>query len=203
MKICHQADWLAWRLAGIGSTDAAVIAGVHPYMTSSELLAIKLSGARDVKDNEDIARGRNLEPYVRQYLSRLHNCDYQPVLACHDYHDWCRASLDGYAYVNGVHYILEIKCPRRPYNGVPIYYYVQMVHQALVAGCCDGQTVVCRFCYYQKDVGIVCYEYSDMRQQSSYLFDIEVKWWEQLQSCKKLLERLKCQNRKRSYKCHV
>lgn len=132
--------WLQWRKTGIGSSDAAVIAGALPSCFSDEIDLIQTKlGLREEPENEAMARGKRLESRARQLYELLHGYRMTPVCVVHDSIPWLKASLDGLS--DGQDLILEIKCPgdgvfgkilesRQP----PDYYYPQMQHQMLVTG---------------------------------------------------------------------
>lgn len=63
-KEISREEWLEYRRAGIGGSDAAVIVGLNPWRSLSELYADKLGLLPDKEDNEQMRIGRDLEEYV-------------------------------------------------------------------------------------------------------------------------------------------
>ena len=63
-KEISREEWLEYRRAGIGGSDAAVIVGLNPWCSLSELYADKQGLLPDKEDNEQMRIGRDLEEYV-------------------------------------------------------------------------------------------------------------------------------------------
>lgn len=63
-KEIDRATWLEYRRAGIGGSDAAVIVGLNPFRSLSELYADKMGLLPDKEDTEQMRIGRDLEEYV-------------------------------------------------------------------------------------------------------------------------------------------
>ena len=152
MKILHleqgSKDWLVWRKAGIGASDACAIMGVSPWTTREQLLKEKRDARHGPRatggkgggkaDNGAMARGRKNEPLVRDLYRDLTDLDIPPVCCVHDDFPWFKASLDGWHEPTNL--ILEIKCPSwRDHTyalakRVPDKYWPQVQHQMLLMG---------------------------------------------------------------------
>ncbi len=140
----RSADWHTWRAAGLGSSDAAKIAGLSPYGNAKKVWEAKIAILEGripehTPDNSAMARGRRLEPLIIGMYNDKYKARMVPVCVIHDTLDWCRASLDGYdARLDRV---IEIKAPGHDdHEGaldglVPTKYLPQLYHQMLVTGC--------------------------------------------------------------------
>lgn len=135
----NTAEWLRWRLEGIGSSDAPVIMGEGAFKTRRLLWAIKTGRARDFAGNPASRRGHALEGTARNAYERQAGIQMEPLCLVHDKLEWMRASLDGLSFDGST--VLEIKCPLnlRDHNAaqqgrVPSHYYGQLQHQLEVCG---------------------------------------------------------------------
>lgn len=132
-------EWLAWRRAGIGASDAPIVMGVSPWSTPYELWCDKTSTETPVDSSSWATdRGNELEPMARADYELMHGLDMPVVLAVHADYPFLRASLDGYNAEHKI--ILEIKCPgaadhtNASDGKVPDKYFPQLQHQLLVTG---------------------------------------------------------------------
>ena len=136
--------WLDWRLGGVGSSDAMVIAAAHgmvekkPWMRSMDaLFDEKMSGVSKVVENARMRRGTEGEPFARAAFEKKSKIIVQPLCAEMDARTEVRASFDGITFDGNE--TIEIKCPHESVHaeakaGRIIGYYVpQVVHQGLVA----------------------------------------------------------------------
>jgi len=57
-------EWLQYRKAGIGGSDAGAICGLNPYRTGMQVYQDKISDACEDIDNEAMRQGREFEDYV-------------------------------------------------------------------------------------------------------------------------------------------
>lgn len=57
-------EWLQYRKAGIGGSDAGAICGLNPYRTAMQVYQDKISDACEDIDNEAMRQGREFEDYV-------------------------------------------------------------------------------------------------------------------------------------------
>ena len=135
----NTAEWLRWRLAGIGSSDAPVIMGEVAFKTRRLLWAIKTGRARDFAGNPASRRGHALEHAARNAYERQFGVQMEPLCLVHEKLEWMRASLDGVSFDGST--VLEIKCPLnlRDHHAaqqgrVPSHYYGQLQHQLEVSG---------------------------------------------------------------------
>lgn len=132
------AEWLAWRQKGVGGSDAAVLMGANPWCQPSELRDRKLGVVSEMYENERMARGKRLEPIVREMYEDLTGLKMTPACVEHESFPWFMASLDGITENGDV--ILEIKCPNDRAHSealrgwIPEYYYPQIQHQLGVTG---------------------------------------------------------------------
>lgn len=131
-------EWLALRKTKITATDAAVIMGISPWKSITQLYYEKMPGFLPTKPNEWMRRGTELEPIARDLFNAKTEMTFKmiPKVAIRD---WAMASLDGISVCN---VILEIKCPGPKDHSlalqgkIPEYYYPQLQHQMYV---CDSQ----------------------------------------------------------------
>lgn len=59
-------EWLAHRKNGIGGSDAGAICGLNPFKSAVAVYLDKTSPVEEVKDNESMRQGRDLEQYVAE-----------------------------------------------------------------------------------------------------------------------------------------
>lgn len=59
-------EWLRLRKTGIGGSDAGAICGLNPYASAMTVFHDKTTDEVDLKDNESMRQGRDLEEYVAQ-----------------------------------------------------------------------------------------------------------------------------------------
>jgi len=132
------AEWLQWRQGGVGGSDCAVLMGANPWCKPEELRDRKLGIASEMYENERMARGKRLEPIVREMYEDLTGLKMTPACVEHESFPWFMASLDGITDDGEV--ILEIKCPNDRAHAealrgwIPKYYYPQIQHQLGVTG---------------------------------------------------------------------
>lgn len=133
-------EWLEARSKGIGSTDAAVIMGVNKYKTPLELYEEKKGNAPELEDNWFMARGRALEPVLRQHYADTHGKEVKnvPGIVRHPEHKFMLASLDGFTDDGR---LTEFKTATVNHgwgeegsDEVPPAYLVQVQHAMIVTG---------------------------------------------------------------------
>lgn len=135
------AEWLGWRLGGIGGSDAPAILGQSPYATREQLLDEKVRGTKR-ETNFAMRRGTRMEPIARSMYERKYSqVTVQPLCVQHDDCEWLMASLDGLVMDNGEPVgEIEIKCWKWQNHDmvlagcVPTEAVAQIQHQLLVAG---------------------------------------------------------------------
>lgn len=92
------AEWLEARKKGITSTEISAALGVSPYKTPLQLYHEKVTGVSLDDDNWYMARGRAMEPVLREHYARKfgRNVIVQPGVVRNPDLDFMLASLDGY-----------------------------------------------------------------------------------------------------------
>lgn len=178
-------DWLKWRQAGIGGSDAGVISGNYPYLSEEQLKLSKREGNKSVvKENYRMKRGKRLEPIARAKYQDLTGIRVRPICCVHDTYPWLRASLDGLSFDGKT--ALEIKCPSNfnhetALSGyVPNHYIAQCQHILLVTGC----PVLHYFSFTDSEKFPVEQQFALVKvlpdqEYMDWLLDREKKWWEE------------------------
>jgi putative phage-type endonuclease len=137
-------QWLAIRLHGIGSSDAAVAVGLSPYKSPLTLWLEKTQRrpAEDLSDKDGVIWGTVLEPILARVYAERTQRKVRRVNAVlqHAAHPFMLANLDrevvGQPEGPGV---LEIKtagyhsAPQWE-DGIPVAYQCQVLHQLAVTG---------------------------------------------------------------------
>ena len=130
-------EWLQFRRAHIGASDAIAIMGLSPWCSPLKLYEQKVFNF-DEEENQYMARGKSLEPIALQCFEFETDLCMFPMVALHDTIPWMSASFDGITLEKDA--ILEIKCPGKKDHGtalegkIPIKYYPQLQHQIEVSG---------------------------------------------------------------------
>jgi putative phage-type endonuclease len=106
----HKA-WLEWRRGGLGSSDVAVLMGVHGWKTKYDIWKEKVHELHENEDNEAMAHGREMEPIARKWIEDNHDIFLEPRNIQRDDCPWMRCSIDAITF-DGKR-IYEIKCPFR------------------------------------------------------------------------------------------
>lgn len=127
-------SWLRWRDSHLGASEAACLTGDTLFGTPAELWALKTRRAKPVSVNDDMRRGKRLEPFIRKIIEEREGEPAEQICLEHRREEFMSASLDGFSRQNGVFW--EIKAPR-VYSHVklareawiPPYYQVQMLQQ--------------------------------------------------------------------------
>jgi putative phage-type endonuclease len=128
-------EWHAWRMQGIGSSDAPVIMHESPWRTPKQIWELR-TGRRTEQENINPAlrRGLELEPKARAAYEAFMGEQMEPLCLVHDRFHWMRASVDGLNFDRAT--VLEIKCPLRSDDHrlalagqVPRHYFAQLQHQ--------------------------------------------------------------------------
>lgn len=134
-----QAEWLEWRMTGIGASEAAAVLNCCPFKTREELWALKTERMLPQKSSFPMRRGKDLEPLARAEYERLTEI---PMPACYGAHDkfpHILVSLDGFNCE--IARPLEIKCPGQKDHAtalrgkVPDHYVWQCVQILAVTDC--------------------------------------------------------------------
>jgi putative phage-type endonuclease len=133
-------EWLALRRKGIGSSDAAAVAGLNPYCSPLDVWLDKTGQLVNDEDNERMKRGRQLEPVIASMFAEetgLKIRRRRAILQCPEA-PYALANLD-YA-IAGEPAILEIKntsdrmAEEWEDGHAPEMYLIQAHHQLLVTG---------------------------------------------------------------------
>ncbi len=136
-------EWHAWRQAGIGGSDAGVIAAdaglikPAPWMKGLQYLFLKKIGKAPPEEvNPAMRRGQMGEVPARRAYERETGNIISPLFGEMDEYPFVRASLDGINFEGDL--ITEIKCPSDRVHAlakmgtVVDYYKPQLAHQGLV-----------------------------------------------------------------------
>ncbi len=125
-------EWLDFRKDRIGASDAPVIMGASPWSTPYKLWQVKL-GMTEVRQNDAMRRGLELEPMIRREYELMTGINVHPDVVVHPERDWMIASLDGINREKKV--AVEIKNANEKDHQeavegrVPKKYYPQIQHQ--------------------------------------------------------------------------
>jgi len=134
----RQSYWPEWRNQGIGSSDAAVVMGCSPYMTSEQLLADKAGVSLKRPITSIMGRGVAFERVARTKYEKATGRKYSPCCYVHSDYQQIRATVDG--ATDDDRHVIEIKCPTKKMvqsyveNGIPSYYMMQLAHIYLAVG---------------------------------------------------------------------
>lgn len=131
-------DWLAWRMSGIGASEAPAVMNASPWCSSYKLWQLKTGRIEPDPKNPQMERGLALEPVARDRYEQFTGIEMPDDTAKHPEHEFIRASLDG---INkSVKKVLEIKCPGKVdhftavQGKIPDKYVWQCVHLLMVTG---------------------------------------------------------------------
>jgi putative phage-type endonuclease len=101
-------EWEEFRKMKIGSSDAAIIMGESPWMTSVELWEEK-KGLRERKFTPAMTHGITNEEFARADFESIFGVSVFPAVAQHDKYDWMISSIDGISDNDQI--AVELKCP--------------------------------------------------------------------------------------------
>src|SRR5215472_1745656 len=104
-------EWKAWRMTGIGGSDAPVIAGVSRFKRPFDLWMEKTGKRPPPKTTEAMKHGLDNEARARDVYTLAYSAFLPPANLASDDSErpWLHASLDGFDPDVGL--VLEIKCP--------------------------------------------------------------------------------------------
>lgn len=132
-------NWLDWRKAGIGSSDAPVIMRVSPWKTPYQLWQEKTGQIqKEHISNWAQDRGNRIEPIARAKYELTFDLEMGPATCQHFQLPWLRASMDGWNPL--LKRGLEIKVPGKADHEmavsghIPEKYLPQVMHQFIVTG---------------------------------------------------------------------
>lgn len=135
-QMTHQ-EWLDWRRAGLGASDAPIIMEVSPWTSKYQLWEDKVLG-KGRADNANMKFGRDTEDEAREAFQIYADIEVFPCRKLLENNEWLRCTLDGLDPDKKV--MVEIKCANEKdhftasTNKVPKHYYPQCQHQMLVVG---------------------------------------------------------------------
>ena len=124
-------EWLDFRKNKIGASDAPCIMGVG-YHTPYKLWQTKL-GMTEIKQNQAMARGHELEPVIRNEFELMMGVNVEPEMIINPEVSWMIASLDGLNREEKI--AVEIKNNNKEYHEmakdskIPARHYPQLQHQ--------------------------------------------------------------------------
>jgi putative phage-type endonuclease len=117
-------EWFELRGNLLTASDAAAALGVNYFKSPEKLLLEKCGHKENEGPNVNTERGIRLEPIVRDmYDSRYNKTTHEIGLLVHPEHKWLGGSADG---ITEDGFLLEIKCPNKISNKVPVYYMPQI-----------------------------------------------------------------------------
>ncbi len=130
-------EWLEYRRAGIGGSDAPVIMGVNPWRSPMDLWLEKTGEYTEDIDNEAMYWGRTLEDIVaREFVKRTgKKVRRRNAILKHKKYSWMLANVD--RLIVGEKAGLECKTTSAFYQDdgtCPTHYYAQAQHYMAVTG---------------------------------------------------------------------
>ena len=187
-----RSGWLAQRLKSIGSSDAAAVMGMSPYMSEADLWERKrTSTITESEENDDMRRGHESEPLLLSLYSieTGHGVLWgDGIILRSKKHPFMSATLDGIGIdpSDAEPYVIEVKSISRKGDDwtddtVPVHYYLQVLHQLSVTGW-KKAVLLARFCRtewggdsaYER-----CYHFdrAELEKEISSLEKVEEKFW--------------------------
>lgn len=133
-------EWLKWRTAGIGGTDAAAIIGASKWDTPLSVFQKKTEPAAAKAQTTYQEWGNRLEPLLVDKFVQEHDLIAMHIDRGLMYYDnvepWMKVSLDAEYHYGGQDFIIECKTGRSAsdWDPVPEGYYAQAHWQMLVTG---------------------------------------------------------------------
>lgn len=130
-------EWLEFRRARIGASDAPIIMGASPWSTPYKLWRRKLGIDPEIEQTSRMTRGIFLENEARIHFALISGIEVYPKVSISKDKPWMIASLDGLSYDGKT--AVEIKCPGQAdhdlasHGIVPCKYVPQLQHQMAVA----------------------------------------------------------------------
>lgn len=128
-------DWHAWRMSGIGASDAATVLGCG-YLSEYQLYQSKL-GLHETPMNVAMQRGHDLEPIARQIYIDRKGVSVSPKCAQSDDYPFMIVSFDGISDDHST--LVEIKTGGQKTldtilsGNIPEHHYAQCQHQLAVS----------------------------------------------------------------------
>lgn len=139
-KNLSQEEWLKCRKKGITGTDAGAIVGLNPYKSAFAVYQDKQSMETDIRDNEAMRQGRDLEEYVAKRFSEETGYKVRRANAIYYNEDYPFMLADFDRILVGQSAGLECKTVS-PYSvdkwkegRIPLHYQMQVQHYLAVSG---------------------------------------------------------------------
>lgn len=193
-------EWLKERGKGIGGSDAAALVDQSRFKTLQQLWSEKVMGTVNPVKGPQIEYGTNAEEPIRTLFALRHSAacgaddvlevDYMPdACLCSKALPWMRYSPDGLLFdpVTNTYGILEIKTSmvhngekaREWKEGVPIEYYLQILHGLLVTGFSFViLTAELRFWHGKIEIIERRYDREDVQEDLEELLRMEQENWQ-------------------------
>jgi putative phage-type endonuclease len=179
-------EWHAFRLEGLGGSDAPVVEGNSPYRTKLQLFREKRglpSLAEEDNSKEFIfALGHKTEALIREQFFELTGVYMNPMCAIHEKYAHVRASLDGFD--SKKYGVMEAKLVgqavlsrAREEGKIPDHHFTQIQHQCEVTGADVGHW----FGHDGKKNGILITVPAD-REYIARLLEKEHSFWEDVKA---------------------
>lgn len=185
-------SWLAARSDSIGSSDAAAVMGMSPYMNETDLWESKRDKSKKtVEENEDMARGHASEPLVLSLYKAETGDDVRwgdRIILKSCAMKFMTATLDGIGIgkSDGLPYSIEVKSIARNRDDwtdetVPSHYYLQVLHQLAVTGF-RRAILLARFCRTEWGGDTAyerCYHFErdSLEKEIASLKKVEERFW--------------------------
>lgn len=134
-------EWHAFRLLGVGGSDAPALEGSCPYRTPLKLYLIKSQLEIESDEGKEyiFSKGHQTEAKIRRAFQNEINEEVLPLCGIHDTIDHVRTSLDGFE--KNKYGVLEAKLvgkrvleDARDEGIIPRHHWVQIQHNMEVAG---------------------------------------------------------------------
>lgn len=163
-------EWLNWRRGLLTATDAAMLLGVSPYVTTYKGWQRKIGDAPEQAVNSAMLRGQRDEPRAREMFISQYGINMVSCCIESDTFNFIGASLDGLSDCGK--YILEVKS-QRPVDKVPELHMCQIQHQFLSV---DNNAEKCFYVTIWEDKIYVIEVYQDPEWQKDYLPKAKEFW---------------------------
>lgn len=201
LELGSMEEWLTARSGRIGGSEASAVVGLNPYMSNTDLWAIKmgLKIPEDISEKPYVRYGHDAEPLLRD-LFRLDFPDYKVGyvdnnLFINSRYPWAHASLDGWLQdPEGRTGILEIKTTEilqsmqkeKWKDRIPDNYYLQVLHYMMVMEA-DFACLKAQLKYdYDGDIYLQIRHYwierQDVENDIRILSEKEEEFWQHMQN---------------------
>ena len=154
----NSSEWHAWRLNGLGGSDAPILMGFYEYSTPYKLWQEKTGLIKpDISGNFITDLGHKFEKVSRAQIELENDIDLKPTLVEMDKYPFIRASLDGYDEKNNIFAEFKymgkenfewVKKNKKPLDK----HHPQVQQQFLVTGCKSGYYVAYTLTDDKKDI---------------------------------------------------